>query len=79
MKKLKKGLKWLIYHQTNEITYEESHPCFIGYTEYRLFRIDRILGFKHRVMIDSCNSLGKGIEKRNKWVLNYNNIKGFKI
>ncbi len=67
MKIIKKILSF-IYHKTDEHTVVTLTSECLGYSTYRLYRIDKFIGFEVLRFVDNCNSLNK---KRFNWGYNY--------
>lgn len=73
MKKLINLLKYIVYHKTNNYVTLEANYCHLSYTEYFLYRIDKIFFIKTKRLIDTASSLCN--KKRNMWYYNYPELK----
>lgn len=70
MKKLLKILWYLVYHKTDDYTIKQYESPDLHYTQYQLFRIDKVFFITVKKHIDTASNINEN--KKNNWYLKYN-------
>lgn len=73
--RIKREIKHFIYHSTDTYYIYTNNCIGLNYSEYVLYRYDKFLLFKIRVVVDTASSLNK--KKMTNWYYQYSKIINF--